>query len=81
MSNETEMEKESNIVKRVCKELDITQKELAEMLEVSPASVSDWAKGQIPKMTQLALEQMLELKSCKEKLKKIKEAHDIIGSL
>jgi predicted transcriptional regulator len=68
-----------NIVKKVCKELGVTQKELAEMLEVSPASVSDWSKGQIPKMTQLALEQMIELKELKEKFEILKKAHRILS--
>jgi len=56
-----------NIVKKVCKELGITQKELAEMLEVSTSAVSLWSKGEIPKMAKIALECMLENKKCKEK--------------
>lgn len=70
-----------NIVKRVCKELGITQKELAERLDVQPTVISNWANGQITKIAQIALEQMLELKECKDKLQKIKEARDIIGSI
>ena len=73
--------KEENIVKKVCKELGITQKELAEMLEVSTASISLWSKGEIPKMAKIALECMLELKECREKLETIKKARDLISSL
>jgi len=74
MSNE-------NIVKKVCKELGITQKELAEMLDVSTSAVSLWSKGEIPKMAKIALECMLELKECREKLEAIKKARDLISSL
>ena len=58
---------QENIVKKVCKELGITQKELAEMLEVQPSAVSNWSSGKIPKMAKIALECMLENKKCKEK--------------
>jgi len=74
-------QRKDNIVKRACKELGITQKELAERLDVQPTAVSNWANGQIPKMAQVALEQMLELKDCKDKLQKIKEARDIMASI
>jgi len=70
-----------NIVKQVCKELGITQKELAEMLDVSTSAISLWNKGDIPKMAKIALECMLELKECKEKLKSIKKARDLIANL
>ena len=75
------MPEKDNIVKRVCKELGLTQKELAERLDVSTASISLWAKGDIPKMAQLALELMLENKELKDKLERIREARDIIHSL
>ena len=70
-----------NIVKKVCKELGITQKELADKLDVSTAAISTWGKGDIPKMAKIALECMLELKECKEKLNQIKQIRDIIQSL
>ncbi len=72
---------EQNIVKATCKELGITQKELAEKLEVSPASVSDWAKGNIPKMTELALKLLIENKELKQKLYVFKEAYKIASEL
>jgi transcriptional regulator with XRE-family HTH domain len=34
---------ENNIVKRVCKELGVTQKELAEVIGVSEGTVNRWA--------------------------------------
>lgn len=72
---------EENIVKKVCKELDITQKELADMLEVGTSTVSQWGKGDIPKMAQLALEQMLEIKDLKEKITKIKDFKQLLNEL
>lgn len=67
-----------NIVKLTCKELGITQKELAEMLDVQPTAVSNWVNGQVPKMVQLALELLLENKSLKADLEIIKQAHAIL---
>lgn len=71
---------QKNIVKLTCKELGITQKELAERLDVSPASISDWANGNIPKMAELALNQILEIKELKEKLEKVKEFKTLLDS-
>ena len=69
----------SNIVKTTCKELGITQKELAKRLDVSPASVSDWAKGNIPKMAKMYLELLLETKDLKEKFEILKKAQKILS--
>lgn len=75
------MAEDENIVKKTCKELGLTQKELAERLDVSPASVSDWAKGNIPKMTKLALELLVKNKNLEEKLNIFKKAHKIASEL
>jgi len=72
------MNMSQNIVKLTCKELGITQKELAEMLDVQPTAVSNWVNGQVPKMVQLALELLLENKSLKADLEIIKQAHAIL---
>lgn len=74
----SDIEAEENIVKFTCKELGLTQKELAEMLDVQPTAISNWASGQIPKMAQLALELLLENKSLKDDLNIIKKAHEIL---
>jgi transcriptional regulator with XRE-family HTH domain len=37
--------KEENLVKKTCRELGITQKELAKILGVSNTTISDWASG------------------------------------
>ena len=49
--------KKSNVVKNVCKELGITQKHLAEILEVPEGTVSSWAvKNEIPRLGKKAIE-------------------------
>lgn len=72
---------EENIVKKVCKELNITQKELADMLEVQPSAVSNWNNGKLPRMVEILLNQMLELKDCKDKLEAIKKFKGVLESL
>ena len=58
---------EENIVKKVCKEFNLTQKELAEILDVPQGTVNRWASNNdIPKMANLALSQMLKLKDFEE---------------
>jgi len=47
----------SNIVKDICKELNITQKQLAQVLEVPEGTVSSWAvKNEIPRLGKKAIE-------------------------
>ena len=48
------MEKEKNLVKETCKILNITQKELAEKIGVSPRTLNEWSSGrvEIPKIGQ-----------------------------
>ncbi len=46
-----------NIVKKVCAELDITQKRLAEILEVPEGTVSSWAvRNELPRLAKKAIE-------------------------
>lgn len=47
----------SNVVKEVCKELKITQKNLAEILEIPEGTVSSWAvKNEIPRLGKKAIQ-------------------------
>ena len=49
--------KKDNVVKNICKELHITQKQLAEILEVPEGTVSSWAvKNEIPRLGKKAIE-------------------------
>lgn len=72
------IEEQTNIVKRACKELGITQKELSEMLDVPQQTISRWSNDEIPKMAKLALELLLENKSLKSDMETIKKAHEIL---
>jgi transcriptional regulator with XRE-family HTH domain len=42
------LEKEENLVKKTCRELGITQKELAEKIGVNKNTVSEWANNKKP---------------------------------
>ena len=47
----------TNVIKSICKELEITQKNLAEILEVPEGTVSSWAvKNEIPRLGKKAIE-------------------------
>lgn len=70
-----------NIVKKVCKELDITQAELGRQLDVPASTINTWASGKIPKMAEVALTLMLENKQQKEILEAIKKVRDFIGRI
>lgn len=49
--------RKTNVVKEICKELGITQKQLAEILEVPEGTVSSWAvKNEIPRLGKKAIE-------------------------
>jgi DNA-binding transcriptional regulator YiaG len=50
-------EEKPNVVKEVCRELGITQKQLAEILEIPEGTVSSWAvKNEIPRLGKKAIE-------------------------
>ncbi|AQW87194.1 hypothetical protein CPIN18021_0348 [Campylobacter pinnipediorum subsp. caledonicus] len=72
---------DENIVKKVCKELNITQAELGRQLDVPPSTIGTWASGKTPKMAEVALTLMLENKEQKEILEAIKKARDFIGRI
>ena len=41
-------EEKENIIKEVCKELNITQTQLGRQLDVSASTINTWASGKIP---------------------------------
>ena|GEM_PF-3219990 len=57
---------EENLVKKTCKELGVTQKELAEMLGVSQDTVSNWTKGKPKKIIEVLLESLVYRKKFQE---------------
>ncbi|MDY0117878.1 MAG: DUF6166 domain-containing protein [Sulfurimonadaceae bacterium] len=59
--------RELNVVKEVCKELEINQKQLAEILEIPDGTVSSWAvKNEIPRLGKKAIEFYIENQKNKE---------------
>ena len=78
MAGEKETE---NIVKKVCRELNITQRELAERMEIPESTIARWKSGDIPRLAELYLNALLENIEIKAKLETIKKAHEIISKL
>ena len=50
---------EENLVKKTCRELGITQKELAVKMGVTPHTVTNWSKGGTDKTVTNALEGLI----------------------
>jgi len=61
---------ELNIIKKTCKELGITQKELAQRIKVEEATISRWAKNKVS-VSNWALE-MFELLKIEKKFNEAK---------
>lgn len=71
-----------NIVKRVCKELGITQRELAEIIKVNAGTPAQWvSKGEVPPTYQYLLELMLENKHLKEKIAKLTAFKELLNEI
>ena len=76
-----EEQNNENIVKRVCKELGITQRELAERMDIPESTVAGWKGGDLPRLAELYLNALLENIELKSKLEAIKKAHEIVSNL
>jgi DNA-binding transcriptional regulator YiaG len=75
--NTTPVNSALNVVKQACKELDITQKRLAEILEVPEGTVSSWAvRNELPRLAKKAIEFYIE-KQNSEKI--VKQFRDLIA--
>ena|GEM_PF-1115732 len=73
---------EENLVKKTCKELGITQKELAERIGVTPQALSRWSRGStIPKNIEVLLETMMELYQFKKAIPQLKEIKTTLDNL
>ncbi|MCE3037493.1 helix-turn-helix domain-containing protein [Helicobacter sp. faydin-H20] len=70
---------EENIVKKVCKELNITQKELSEILGVAPNTATQWATQiKPPQIAVNFMELLIKNKKQREQLEKFKKAFNLI---
>lgn len=73
------MTAEENIVKRVCKELGITQRELADRIGMSADSLNTAvSSGKISKMTEAAVKLVAEVESLKKDLEKYENLRNAI---
>jgi len=64
----------NNVVRNVCKELNITQKRLAQILEIPEGTVSSWAvKNEIPRLGRKAIEFYLLNQKNEEIVQRFKE--------
>ncbi|WP_297903422.1 helix-turn-helix transcriptional regulator [uncultured Campylobacter sp.] len=70
-----------NIVKQVCRKLGITQRELAERMDIPESTVARWKGGDLPRLAELYLNALLENIKLKSKLEAIKKAHEIVSNL
>ena len=72
-----------NIVKKVCAELGITQRELAERLGVHITAVQKWVANanELPLQTQKVLELVLENHRLKTKVEKIEKIISLFNEL
>lgn len=69
-----------NIVKATCKELGITQKELAERLGVSKPTVERWSQsGDIPEQATIQISLLIENNEMKKELNELKNALTVIA--
>jgi len=63
----------SNVVKEICSELQITQKDLANILEIPEGTVSSWAvKNEIPRLGKKAIEFYMQSQKSEEIIKSYK---------
>ena len=71
-----------NIVKKVCKELGITQKELAEKIGVNDVTVRNWSsKNNPPEWAIKFMNLLLEYEKVKEKADKAKQIVKLLEEL
>jgi len=70
---------EENIVKRVCSELNITQKELANRLGTHLTTVQKWvASNELPNMALKSLDLLVENEKNKEIIKTYKKFQELL---
>jgi DNA-binding XRE family transcriptional regulator len=62
---------EENLVKKTCRELGITQKELAEIFYVTPHTITNWVRGKMEETHKIALKGLIYKKRLEDIQKKI----------
>jgi len=75
-------EKEENLVKKVCREYEITQTELAKELDIPKGTISRWVSTKkIPRTAELALNLMLKNRELENQLKSFKIFREALNRL
>ena len=70
------------IIKEICKTLNVSQKELANILGVNEQQPAQWEyKKKIPQWAKNFIAVLLEKKELEEKISKLKEAKEIFLEL
>ena len=72
-----------NIIKEICIKLNLTHKELSNMLDISLPTINRWSSdnSKIPQLWILTLKLILENIKLKDKLETIKKAQNILNDL
>jgi transcriptional regulator with XRE-family HTH domain len=77
-----EKKEEIHLVKRICKEYEITQTELAEKLDIPKGTISRWVSTKrIPRTAELALNLMLKNRELENQLKSFKIFREALNRL
>lgn len=71
--------RKNNVVRDICKKLNITQKELAKILEIPEGTVSSWAvKNEIPRLGKKAIEFYMESVKHQKVIESFKEFTNLV---
>ena len=66
-------DKKENLVKKVCKEYDLTANQLSEKLDIPRGTIGRWMSGKdLPKTAELLLNYMLENRKLEKKMESFK---------
>lgn len=70
-----------NLIKRACRELGITQLELADVLKVNDGTVRQWSSKGTPPNVTVTIELLLENRELKKKLAEVARFGSLIDEL
>ena len=69
-----------NIVKKVCKELGLTYKQLGEAIGYSESAISNSARGNVSEQLQKAIEMYLKIIELENKLQECEKLRNILNN-